>query len=157
LIKWLILAVIGIYILNVITKARDGGGLSKLTLKDFTSVFDSDDSPLVDSFFEMGGTMSIITFFLISGNGIYPFANTYLTSLLGSISTRMLSMFGIKFVLLADWFSQDYLGITWGTGFSMIAEAYVNGGYIGGIVYIFIIGIVIGKILSNSIDNQDIE
>ena len=156
LIKWIILATVGIYLLNVVTTARDGGGISDLTIQDFLSAFDTDESPIVDAFFEMGGSMSIITFFLIKGNGIYPYANTYLTAILGSISSRLLSMLGLKFVLLADWFSQDYLHISWGTGFSMIAEAYVNGGYFGGIIYIFIIGIIIGKVLCKCRDNQDV-
>jgi oligosaccharide repeat unit polymerase len=151
-----ILGVLGLYMLNVITDMRDTG-LDSLSIESFINGFSVEESPIVDAFFEMGGSMGIITFFLIVGNEIYPYGNTYITAILGSFSSRALSLIGINQVLIGDWFSQEYLGISWGTGFSMIGEAYVNGGYIGGYIYMFLIGIVIGKLLSICHDKYDIE
>lgn len=142
-----VIAVLGLYFLQVITMARDGGGISDLRIESFLEAFNLEKSPVVDAFFEMGGSMGIITYLLYSGNKIYPYANTYLTSILGSFSSRVLSIFGMKQVLIGDWFSQEYLGISWGTGFSMLGEAYINGGMIGGLVYMFIFGVIIGKFL----------
>lgn len=149
-----VFALLGIYMLSAITSIRDSG--ISITLSDILSVFNTENSPIVDAFFEMGGSMGIITFFLAKGNSIYPYANTYLTSVLGVVSSRVLSLFGLKQVLIADWFSQEYLGITWGTGFSMVGEAFINGGYLGGLVYMFLIGIIIGKILQSASDKSKI-
>lgn len=146
--QYAVLAVVGIYLLSVVTAARNSGLTFKLS--DFVNAFNAENSPIVDAFYEMGGSIGIILFFLHSGNEIYPYANTYLTSILGVVSTRMLSLFGLKQVLIADWFSQDYLKISWGTGFSMIGEAYVNGGYFGGFVYMSILGFIHGKILNKA-------
>lgn len=149
-----VFTLLGIYILSAITSIRDSG--INITILDILGAFNAENSPVVDAFFEMGGSMGIITFFLAEGNSIYPYANTYLTSVLGVISSRVLSLFGLKQVLIADWFSQEYLGVTWGTGFSMVGEAFVNGGYFGGLVYMFMIGIIIGKILQVASDKTKI-
>ncbi|MEN3004733.1 O-antigen polysaccharide polymerase Wzy [Dehalobacterium formicoaceticum] len=153
---WGILGVFGLYMLNVITDVRNTG-LDLLSIETFINGLSVEESPIVDTFFEMGGSMGIITFFLIVGNGIYPYGNTYVTAILGAISSRFLSLLGIKQVLIGSWFSQEYLGISWGTGFSMIGEAFVNGGYYGGFIYVFIIGIIIGRILSKCRDRSDME
>jgi len=153
---WGIIGVLGLYMLNVITDVRNSG-LDSLSIESFINGFSIENSPIVDIFFEMGGSMGIITFFLIVGNGIYPYGNTYVTAILGAISSRVLSLLGIEQVFISNWFSQDYLGISWGTGFSMIGEAFVNGGFFGGFIYVFIIGIIIGRMLSRYKNWRDIE
>ena len=145
-IKYFILGIIGLYLLSAITSVRDTS-LDSLSIDLFLSAFKAENNPIVSALKEMGGTMGIILYFLHAGNKIFPYANTYLTSFLGVISTRVLSLFGLKQVLIGDWFSQDYLGISWGTGFSMVGEAFVNGGYFGGFIYLFIIGIAHGYLL----------
>ena len=140
-----ILGILGIYILSAITNVRNTG--LEVSGEDILATFKAENSPITDAFFEMGGSMGIITFFLNRGNDIFPYANTYLTAILGVVSSRVLNLFGLNQILIADWFSQEYLGISWGTGFSMIGEAYVNGGYVGGLIYMFIIGALFGKLL----------
>ena len=93
--------------------------------------------------------MGIITYLLMNGTEFYPFANSFLLSILGAFSSRFLSVIGMTQVSVSNWFSQTHLGLSYGTGFSMIGEAYLNGGYIGGLVYMFIIGLVIGRLISN--------
>ena len=145
-VKYIIMCIVSIYILNVVTAVRDSGsGLSSL---DFSNLLNNETSPIVDVFFELGGTMNIITFLFHVGSGIYPYSNTYLTSILGAVSSRVLKMFGIKQILIGDWFSQEYLKINWGAGFSMIGEAFLNGGYIGGLIYMTLIGAFLGIILN---------
>lgn len=145
-VKYIIMCIVSIYILNVVTAVRDSGsGLSSL---DFSNLLNNETSPIVDAFFELGGTMNIITFLFHVGSGIYPYSNTYLTSILGAVSSRVLKMFGITQILIGDWFSQEYLKINWGAGFSMIGEAFLNGGYIGGLIYMTLIGAFLGIILN---------
>jgi hypothetical protein len=92
--------------------------------------------------------MGIITYFMHSGHNIYPYDNTYLVSLFGVLSTRIASIFGFDTILIADWFSQGHLKLNgYGTGFSIIGEAYVNGGYFGGLLYMLLWGVVFGKLL----------
>lgn len=141
-----LLFIVGIYLLSVITNVRDSG-LDSLTFTDFIEVFSSEQSPVIDAFFEMGGNMGIIVFFLHTGNSVYPYGNSYITALLGAVLSKGLSLFNLDMILLGNWFSQDYLGISWGTGFSMIGEAYLNGGYWEGLVYMFILGVLIGKLI----------
>jgi len=145
---YLVLLIIGIYILDVIRNVRDSG--FNFSIKDFFSL---DRFPIINAFFEMGDSMGIIVYFLNHGNEIYPYGNTYITALLGAISSRFLDLLGLKQVFISNWFSQEYLGLSYGTGFSMIGEAYVNGGYFGGLIYIFIWGIFIGKLLQYSKNN----
>ena len=144
----MVLLIIGIYILDVIRNVRDSG--FNFSIKDFFSL---DRFPIINAFFEMGDSMGIIVYFLNLGNEIYPYCNTYITALLGAISSRFLDLLGLKQVFISNWFSQEYLGLSYGTGFSMIGEAYVNGGYFGGLIYIFIWGIFIGKLLQYSKNN----
>ena len=143
--KYFIIGIVGVYFLNVVTIVRDSGtGLSSL---DFSNLLSGEQSPIVGAFFELGGTMGIIIFLFHAGSAIYPYTNTYITSILGAISSRTLSLLGIKQVLIADWFSQEYLKIKWGAGFSMIGEAFINGGYVGGLVYMGIIGAFVGWLI----------
>ena len=145
-IKYIIVCIVGIYFLNVVTAVRDSGsGLSSL---DFSNLLNNENSPILDVFFELGGTMNIITFLFHVGSGIYPYTNTYLTSILGAVSSRVLNMFGIKQILVGDWFSQEFLKINWGAGFSMIGEAFLNGGYLGGLIYMALIGAFFGIIIN---------
>ena len=155
-IKLIVIGVIGIYLLQVVTLSRNYGGLSELSLESFAEVLSLDNSPIVDAFFEMGGTMGIVTIFLKLG-AIYPYANTYLTAILGAVSSRFLSFLGIDFVLIGDWLSQEYFDLNYGLGFTMIAEAYVNGGYIGGLIYMCILGAIIGKLLAMCRDSWDMQ
>ena len=152
-----VLCIVGICLLSAITSARNSGGFLTLTFNDFKSAFIGENSPIVDTFFEMGGSMGIIAYLLTIKTPIYPYNNTYLTAILGAFSSRLLGVFGLKQVLIADWFSQDYLGLNYGVGFSMIGEAYVNGGYWGGVIYIMILGAIIGRFLAVCKNSFDIK
>lgn len=157
LLKFAILGLVSLYFIEAIVNVRDAGGIFALKWEDVFSIIKLEDSPIVNVFFEMGNTMSVLTYFIAKGYKIYPYENTYLVSLLGSVSTRVLSLFGIQHILIGDWFSQSHLNLTWGTDFSMIAEAYVNGGFVGGFIYMFILGMIIGKVLCVCEDFNDIK
>lgn len=154
---YFIICIAGVCVLSTITSARDSGGISSLTFTDLKNAFIGKSSPIVDAFFEMGSSMGIIAYLLTIKTPIYPYNNTYLTAILGAFSSRLLGVFGLKQVLIADWFSQDYLGLNYGVGFSMIGEAYVNGGYWGGVIYIMILGAIIGRFLAVCKNSFDIK
>ena len=142
-----VIGLVGLFFLSAITAVRNDG--LNITSDIFVNAVKAENNALVDAFFEMGGTMSIITYLLNASQDIYPYTNTYLVAILGALSSKMLSLFGLKQVLLGDWFSQQYLGLSdWGVGFSMLGEAYINGGYFGGLIYMMIIGFIIGKAIS---------
>lgn len=138
--------IVGLYLLNIIISFRNIG-LSNIQFKDIIEAVSLESSPIVDSFFEMGGTMAVITTLLRDGVGIWTYGNTYLATILGSISTRVLSLLGIEFILIDNWFSQDYLGVSWGAGFSMIGEAFLNGGGYFTPIILVVLGFMIGSVI----------
>lgn len=58
---------------------------------------------------------------------VFPFTNSFGYSILGSVSTELARLIGIPVVYLSNYFSQDVLKITYGTGFNFFAETYING------------------------------
>ncbi len=148
ILKYGILGIVGLYIVTIIVSVRNIG-LHMINQEYIMEYLLGSRSPIISNIFEMGGTMEILHK-LITDDGVrtaWIYGNTYLTAIAGMISTRFLSFIGINFVLVDDWFSQDYLGITWGTGFSMIGEAYLNAGLYLAPIVIILLGYLIGKIL----------
>jgi oligosaccharide repeat unit polymerase len=125
--KYLILSLIGIYIVGAIVSIRNVG-LSNVTFQDIIDSFAFENSPIVLTIFEMGGTMKVVMVLLMYGWDIWPYANTYLLAILGMITNKVIYIFDLPFSLISDWFSQDYLGLSYGAGFSIIAEAVLNYG-----------------------------
>lgn len=138
-----LVGIIGLYFVYAIVSVRNIG-FSNI---NFLNV-NVKQSPIVQSFFEMGGSMNIITYLLIVGNNIWPYGNSYLMAFLGMISTRIASLLGMPFVLVDNWFSQEYLGLDWGVGFSMVGEAYLNGGLYGGPLIVGLLGFSIASFIS---------
>lgn len=106
----------------------------------------------VDAIAEMGGTMfcQIKTMELVPSYEPYRYGKSYLYSF-----TTLIPNFGFwaihpakKESNLGDWLT-DALGLGYGTGFSMCAEAYANFGYFGFIIFFFwgwFLASVFGKI-----------
>ncbi|HII4450994.1 TPA: O-antigen polysaccharide polymerase Wzy, partial [Clostridium perfringens] len=147
-IKYAVISIICIYILSIIMKFRDLG-MGQVTLEQFKQAFIMKDSPIIDVIFEMGGSMGIISLLIVTSNvnGMWTYGNTYLNAIFGVVSTRLLTLFNIPFILVDDWFSKNYMGLSWGMGFSMVGESYLNGGIYFGPIITFFLGIIIGSIL----------
>ena len=143
-IKYGVIGIVMLYAMNAIVAVRDTW--SSISNSQISEMFLIENSPIVDAFYEMGGSANILALFMKKGRDIYPYGNTYLSAILGMVSSRVLGLLGVKQVLIANWFSQEYLHISYGAGFSMLAEAYVNGGYYGGIVYMFVLGCIHGRL-----------
>lgn len=140
-IKYLIIAIIGLHITNVIVEFRNIG-LSNISFENIFS-----NSPIVSGMFEMGGSMQPTIILQKYGWNIWPFENSYLLAILGAITNKIISFLGIPFELLSTWFSQYYLGISWGAGFSLVAEALLNFGPILAPLIICLQGNIIASIL----------
>lgn len=136
-------------VMTTIRDVRDYG----ITMNHLKSSSLINNNIITDSFFEMGGTMSVQTIILQNGYDIYPYGNTYFLGLLGIITDKTVRMFIPEYIDLSTWFSEKYLNLTFGAGFSIVAEALINfGPYIAPIIMIFF-GYIIVKI-SNITEND---
>ncbi|MCJ7992213.1 hypothetical protein MUB15_28550 [Priestia sp. OVS21] len=58
----------------------------------------------------------------------WPYANTYLLAVLGMVTNKLIYILGIPFELVSAWFSQDYLGLTWGLVFLLLLKRFLTEG-----------------------------
>lgn len=144
-IKYMILGTVSLYLVSIVVNIR-GVGLSNISLVDIVSSFDISKFPIFTFISEMGGTMGVFLIVLCS-NFSWNYSNSYLTAILGIPTTKIPSLLGLDIVLASNVLSNDFLQISWGTGFSMFSEAYMNFGFFGGGICCLIIGLFISSIL----------
>ncbi|AOY75606.1 O-antigen polysaccharide polymerase Wzy [Clostridium formicaceticum] len=140
--KYGVFSIVGVYILNAITAVRNIG----INLDNIKNSFLAENSPIISAIFEMGVTMRPTTILLKKGWDVYPYGNTYVNAMLGIVSSRIFSLIGKPFSPLSTWFSQEYLGISYGAGFSIVAEALLNFGPIFAPVFMIFLGYIIVSI-----------
>lgn len=113
--------------------------------------------PISSTLTEMGGTMGVTTVFVMNGWNIFPYGNSFLYGLLIAPTKRIISFLNLNYESISGWFSQSYLGISNGAGFSIVAEVLANfGPYLLPIIMI-IVGILIQKITDLDTCNKDID
>lgn len=149
--KWLILGVIGAFlflqVLSFVASVRTEGGRTASM-----SEMKIENNAAVDAVAEMGGSM----FCLIKTQDLVPrlYDYRYGKSYIYAFTTIIpnLGFWDIhpakKESNLSDWLT-DALGLGYGTGFSMCAEAYANFGNLGFIIFFFwgwFLASVFGKI-----------
>ena len=149
--KWSVFIILGLYLVYGMIELRNTS-LSSVTFDEMLDVVSLEKFPLVSAFFEMGGNMSIIIILLIEGSDIWNNYNTYLAAIIGMPATFWLEDFRIKFTYLENWFSQDFLEILWGSGFSFVGEAFLNGGKYFAFIYVVILGFFISAV--TRVDNK---
>lgn len=146
--KFIIAGVILIYIVGVIKNVRNTE-LDNISVSFILENISLDKSPIIAAIAEMGGSMAICLLLIKFGNGIWPYGNTYLTAILGAVSSRIFTTIGGEYVNLDTWFSKEYLNLgTYGAGFSLLGEAYLNGGFIKSQIYLILLGSFVGYLLS---------
>lgn len=158
LIKFSIISILAIYVIYAVVSLRSIA-IKDIGISNILEAFSPKNFPLVSAIFEMGSNMGIIIILLIEGSQIWSGYNTYLAAILGMPATFWLKYFGIDFTYLENWFSQDILKISWGSGFSFVGEAFINGGLKYAFIYILILGIFISsitKISDKDINNHNI-
>lgn len=153
-IKYSVIAIIILYIVYAIVSLRSNA-MGSITLNQILQAFSLQNFPIISALFEMGGSMSIIIILLIEGNKIWTGYNTYIAAILGMPATFWLKYFGIDFQYLENWFSRDILKINWGSGFSFIGEAFINGGLYFAFIYVVLMGMFVGYITKIKSDIRD--
>ncbi|MDT9337253.1 O-antigen polysaccharide polymerase Wzy [Clostridium perfringens] len=144
---YLIFSIFALYVVQIIVEFRDIG-LSNIDTSQIIKILSLKNSPIISSVFEMGSSMTPTIMLQKYGWEIWPYSNTYILSLLGMITNKLIYILGLKFELLSSWFSQIYLGITWGAGFSMPAEALLNFGPIIAPIIMSIEGYIITSLIN---------
>lgn len=139
-----VLGLVGLQFVNAIIEVRDYG----VSLEAIKSALSFDNSPIVLGLNEMGSSLKPVIILQKYGWDIWPYANTYLLSILGMGSTAIINFLGIQFKLLSAFFSQDYLGlINWGAGFSIVAESLINFGPVFAVIFMILLGWIITKLI----------
>lgn len=150
--KMILLLAVGFFalqVVNAITSVRNTGISIENILNAMTN---SDNNPIIHSIMEMGASMGV-NIVMIREQPIYPYGNSYIMAALGCITTKIPSLLGLDYVTPTSWFSQQFLGLSWGAGFTIIAEPMLNFGiYLTPIVFW-----IYGKIFSRYFDIENIK
>ncbi len=135
---------IALYIIAAIVSVRNTGISGESIINALST---TKSNAFLESLIEMGGSMGV-NIIVISDKLKYPIGNSYFLALVGSITTQIPEIFGVKYVTLTRWFSQEYLHISWGAGFTMVAETVVNFGVLFGPLVFFVFGRIFRNILN---------
>lgn len=138
----LIVAYIGLYIMNAIVSLRNIG----ITLDKIILVLTSiETNPIISLLTEFGSSMGV-NVILSNNNVIFPYGNTYIMSFITMLSTSVTNFLNIEYIQLHTWFSSEYLGISYGADFTIIGEAILNFGVYLSPIIMIIIGMIISKV-----------
>lgn len=139
---FLFVGIFALALVNAIVSMRNVG----LSWEGFVSVLiDTDSNPIISMLLEFGQSMGI-SMLLIAYNVTFPYGNSYIMSVPTLFSTGVFNgIFGTNYVQVHTWFPQ-YLGINYGTDFSMIGEAILNFGVYVAPLVVLLEGVIIGKI-----------
>lgn len=143
LIFWLIIGYVGVGLLSSVTKIRG----SQITVSALiASMISAENLPISSALSEMGASMSPLVALVAYGSNPYPYGNTFIFSIPGMITENLITMLGIPYESLANWFSADFLGLNSGAAFSIVAEIYMNFGMYVGLIFAVILGAILGKL-----------
>lgn len=149
-IKYAVLAVLLVTISVAVRNTRSSG----VTVSGIIDSIVGERNPIVSGFFELGSSMRPTLILIQHGWGTYPYGNSYLHAVLGMVTERVIRLYQSNYIGLSSWFSQNFLGITYGAGFSFIAEAVMNYGPYGSIIVLFVLGMISSKFMF-SVENMD--
>lgn len=137
------IGILFLYLVNVIVLLRRSSGIN---LESIIESFTLKNSPIIEFIFEMGGSMKPALVLIQYDWDIWPYGNTYVTALVSLVPNNILSFFDIPFTSLGSWFSQNYLGISYGAGFSIIAESLINFGPIISPLFLVLLGYLVSSL-----------
>ncbi|MFA2832068.1 O-antigen polysaccharide polymerase Wzy [Bacillus paranthracis] len=132
-------AIISLHIVDAIVSVRNIG----VNLENISKSLIEGESVITSAIFEMGSSMKPAMVLIKYDWDIWPYTNSYLNAVLGIVSSKVFTILGIPFSAISDWFSQEYLGISYGAGFSIVAEAVLNFGPLIAPIIMIIIGYII--------------
>ena len=138
-------SLLGLYVISAMVSLRHFG-LSNIGYQELVEAFDISNFPVFSFIFEMGNSMGIILI-LLSKGVVWDYSNSFLVAILGMPTTRIPTFLGLDLILIPNWFSQEYLNITWGSGFSLFGEALLMGGIYSAPFIIMLIGFFVATLL----------
>lgn len=141
LVKYIVAGSLLIFVAVAVRNTRKNG----ITVSGLVDSAVGESNPFVSAVFELGNSMRPALIIIQYGWGLYPYGNSYVLAFLGMITERVIMFFKPEYLSLSAWFSQSYLRISYGAGFSFIAEAIMNYGPYGAIIALLIIGFVFSK------------
>ena len=146
--KYTIYGIVLLSITAILVKFREVG-YTAIELNDIYDLFDNSSFIFIKPFFEMGQSARVLGIVIQDNlDSSWTFGNTYISAILSMFIPRTKLIFGYPDFYLDNWISQTYLGIeNYGIGFSIIAEAYLNGGLFFSWLILIIIGIFVGLLL----------
>lgn len=135
---------LSLYVMNAIVSLRNVG----LSYEGFVSTFTANNGVIVPLLTEFGQTMGI-NIILLKKEIVPLYGNTYLMSIPTMFGTGFANrLFGMNYVQLHTWFPLEYLGINYGTDFSVIGEAVLNYGVLLAPLVLLVGGMIFGKIFN---------
>ncbi|MBU5594397.1 O-antigen polysaccharide polymerase Wzy family protein [Amphibacillus sp. MSJ-3] len=120
-----IMAIFISYISSALVALRNSGVTVEKLVNSITTV---ETNPIINAFFSIGQSMGVTTVLVMDGWDIFPYGNSFINGLLTAPTTRIIEILDLEYVSVGSWFSQEYLGISNGAGFSIIAEVLINHG-----------------------------
>ncbi len=139
-----VLCFFSLYLINALVSVRNIG----LSLDSFLWALSQEENPLVELLEEFGTSMSVTIIVLKDSIGAL-YGDSFFMSIPTVLSTSLWnSISGTEYVQVSQWFPFEYLGLNFGTDFSLIAEPVLNYGvYFAPVVY-FIEGYFVAKLIS---------
>lgn len=141
-IKYIFFGIAGVQVLDAVVSVRNIG----INFNNIIQSFSFEESAIISAIFEMGSSMRPTVVLMKYGWDIWPYGNTYVNALLGIVTSRTMTILGRSWAPLSDWFSQTYLGIDYGAGFSIVAESLINFGPIFSPLFMIILGFTISSL-----------
>ncbi|MDA2271782.1 O-antigen polysaccharide polymerase Wzy [Bacillus cereus] len=141
-VKYMVFGIVFLYVITAIVSIRDMG-LASVTIEQVLESISFEKSPFIEAIFEMGASMKPTIVLQSYGWDVWPYANTYLLAILGMVTNKVIYLLDIPFALPSAWFSQSYLGLSWGAGFSIVAEALLNAGPFFAPLVLIIVGYIV--------------
>lgn len=146
-------ALLGFFVLPLVAASRNEAGQDRLSINFLLETFSSIDNPIIASISEMGGTMQTVayTLELVPKWHDFEMGVGYLYALLTLVPNLFWSVHptvarGIPDLWLAEQIDPERASRGGTIGFSFIAEAYLNFGWIGTPIILGIIGFFYGKL-----------
>lgn len=158
-IKSVILYIVGgaliLTMTSILVKFREIG-FNNISARDIDEVIKNLKFIFIKPLFEMGQSARVLGIIIqdkLSESWMY--GNTYIAGIISMVIPRMKVWLGFPDFYLENWISQTYLGLkNYGVGFSIVAEAYLNGGMLFYPFIMFLLGVFVGKFTDVNINNS---
>lgn len=142
---YLVAGLLSLTVLNAIVEVRNTG----ITGQSIAQAMDLSKQPLVTEVAEMGKSMRVNATIIQYNESIsYPYGNTIINSIICAITERIATIFNEQYVNLSTWFSKDYLKISYGAGFTFIAEILLNYNFYVLPIAAIMLGIIAAKLFT---------